>query len=410
MKFLVEIRANRDYWLYFFSVLLSLVGIDLFVYTQGWYVLQLTGSHLSVGFSWSIFFTPSLFLLPIMGSLLDSPGVKKVLITFEFLKSAILLLFIPILYLMPSIYFVYLMSALFGIFFSTFYPSIYVVLKKVVPTDLAAKYSHLFELSIQVASMIAMALAGLLYVMLGFLPLIAMGSLLLIFSALIMTRIHIKQNVSFESIHLLNEYKKFFDLFKIVFGRKNDNRRTYLFGVLHQFPQNIILAINIPILLYVYNVMKKGPYEYGMLDSVAGLAAFLAGIFWTKYYKKGQSKKLLVSMSLLTVLSFLLIAILHPKSILPYGAFFLMSLFLTSSKIQCRAAVLMTTPAEVMGRLTAFYQTISYALMIMLAFATSYLCYLMSINTVFAFFALLMSAFTLFIIWIYQPESESLSA
>jgi len=408
MNLLADIRVNADYWLYFISILLSLVGINLFVYTQGWYVLQLTGDNLSVGLSWSIFFTPSLVFLPIMGKLLDSSAVKKVLIFFEFAKAAILLAFIPLLYFIPNLYLVYLMSGLFGIFFSTFYPSIYVVLKKVVPESDAAKYSHMFELSIQIASILAMTLSGLLYKTLGFLPLVGMGGFLLILSGLLISKIQIKRGNFVASFNLLEEYKNFLGLFKIVFNKKDETaKRTYLFGVFHQFPQNIVLAVNIPILLYVYQVMQKGPFEYGILDGVAGLAAFMAGLFWTKYYKRGQSKILLVGMPVLTAMSFCLIATLRPVSILPYSAIFLMSLFLTSSKIQCRAAVLIATPADLMGRLTTFYQTMSYAFMIVLVFTISYLCHITSINTVFFVFAILMSVFTLFISWVYQPETES---
>ena len=71
-----------DYWLYFIAMIISLIGIDLFVYTQGWYMLSLTGSKLAVGLSWSIFFTPSLFFMPVIGRLLDSHYVKKILVFF----------------------------------------------------------------------------------------------------------------------------------------------------------------------------------------------------------------------------------------------------------------------------------------------------------------------------------------
>jgi len=409
MNLLTNMRSHSDYWLYFFSILLSLVGIDLFVYTQGWYVLQLTGDNLSVGFSWSIFFTPSLLFLPIMGKMLDSPNVKKVLMGFEFAKAAILLLFIPLLYLLPNVHLVYLMSALFGIFFATFYPSIYVVLKKVAPSEATAKYSHLFELSIQIASVLAMALAGLLYNALGFLTLAGMGGILLICSGLLISKIKIKSLDDSNSFRLLQEYRNFISLVRTVFSRKdNSNKRLYLFGVFHQFPQNIVLAVNIPILLYVYQVMQKGPMEYGILDGVAGFAALLTGLFWTRFYKSGQSRWLMLCMPLLTAFSFVLIAIIHPVSIVPYLAFFLMSAFLTSSKIQCRAAVLLATPAEVMGKLTTFYQTISYAVMIILAFSTSYLCHTMSISRVFVVFAILMAAFTFFLLLIYEPEPQAI--
>jgi MFS family permease len=111
----------QSYWIYFFAVMFSLIGINLFIYSQGWYVLDISGSKLSVGLSWSLFFTPGLFLLPVVGKLLDSEGAKKVLLFFEFGRAAVLFTFIPVLYLVPTVHMVYIMSAIFGLFFCTFY-------------------------------------------------------------------------------------------------------------------------------------------------------------------------------------------------------------------------------------------------------------------------------------------------
>ena len=81
------------------------------------------------------------------------------------------------------------MSACFGAVFSTFYPSIYVVLKRIVPQKEISRYSHLFELSIQIASAISILLSGFLYELLGFFVLTTIGSVALIISGYMISKL-----------------------------------------------------------------------------------------------------------------------------------------------------------------------------------------------------------------------------
>jgi MFS family permease len=394
---------NLDYWKYFFVVMLSLIGNGLFLYTQGWYVLDLTRTKLSVGLSWTTFFVPGLFFLPVMGKLLDLPSVKDFLVRLEFIKAFLLLAFIPILHFMPSRHFVYLLSGLSGVAFSVFLPSIYVVLKKILAQEQVSKYSHMLELSIQLASIASVCASGFLYKTFGFLALLGAASAAGISAGMILMTMNIPANRNGSRLRVLDEYKRFFGAFKEIRHEKSRERKMHLFGILHQFPQNVILALNIPLLLYVYETMRKGPVEYGILDGLLGGAAILTGMYWTKYYRKSQKRRLVLGMPLLSSFFLFCITFIPSAGIAPYAVFCLSFIFLTSSKIQCRAAVLIVTPAETMGRMTSFYQTASYAVMLALALGISCLCQKMPIHAVFLVLGALMMGFTLFLKWAYEP-------
>jgi MFS family permease len=406
LQALLENFDNKSYRNYFFAVMLSLTGVGFFLYTQGWYVLHLTGSKLSVGLSWSIFFAPGLFFLPIMGKLLDVAPIKKTLVILEFTKAGILLIFIPVLYFFPSVYFVYMMSALFGIFFSVFLPSIFVVLKKIIAEKDLAKYSHLLELSLQIGSSASIYCSGCLYKTVGFLFLVGMGGLLMLLAGFVMMNVIIINSSIYTQFNLLAEYKNFFTSINELIRKKTLSKKTYLFGLLHQFPQNIVLALNIPLLLYVYEIMQKGPVQYGILDSLIGISAMFIGLFWTKHYLKGQEKSLVVAMPLFSALTFAAIFFISPIGIFAYGIFCIVAIFLTSSKVQCRAAVLKNTPNDIIGQLTAFYQVGNYIIMIILAFTFSYLCQHLPINEIFLIIGALMLSFSLFLTWAYTGDQN----
>lgn len=395
---------NKPFWIYFFAVMFSLMGINLFVYTHGWYIMDISGSKLSVGLAWSIFFTPGIFLLPIIGKMLDSAYIKTMLIRFEFSRALILLIFIPILYFVPKVYVVYLMDALFGFAFSSFYPSIYVVIKRLVPQERILKYSHMIEVSIQIASSISVILAGFLYEKWGFFSIILLGGLLIILSGFMIRSLNIKADANIEKLSIVDEYRLFFKLLKEIFRFSSNEKKIYLFGMFHQFPQNIIMASNILLMLYVYETMIKGPVEYGILDTSIGIASLLTGIFWSKYYKYSQIKLLVWLMPLFASFALVIIGMVQPIGIVPYILFYIWGTFMTSTKVQCRAAVLKTTSQETMGRLTSLYQTISYVITLILAFTISFLCKYMYVQSIFLLLAVLMFIFSIFLFWAYTPE------
>jgi len=405
--FLEEIFSglkDRSYRNYFFAVMLSLTGVGFFLYTQGWYILHLTGNKLSVGLSWSIFFTPGLLFLPIVGRLLDIASVKKLLAILEFSKAGILLVFIPILYFFPSVFLVYLLSGLFGIFFVVFIPSIFVVLKKIIKEQYLAKESHLLEIALQIGSSLAIFCSGYLYQQLNFLVLIGIGGLLIALSGKLMLRVTIVSNIKTQPFSPFKEYKKFFNSIFEIIGQGKQNRKIYLFGMLHQLPQNIVLALNIPLLLYVYEAMQKGPFEYGMLDSLIGIVAMFTGLFWTRYYLKGQEKFLVIIMPFCAALIFIGVVLFPAIGITPYVIFAILAIFLTSSKVQCRAAVLKKTPIAIIGQLTAFYQVGNYLILLLLTFALSYLCQHVNAQLVFLLISAVMFGFSWFLVWAYTGE------
>lgn len=392
--------SDQPFWLYFVAVLFSMTGVNLFIYSQGWYILDISSSKLSVGLSWSLFFTPGFLIFPILGKMLDSHYLPKLLIGFEFARATALILFITLLYYRPSLYLVYLMSAVIGLLFSVFYPSTYVVLKKIVPAEKMTQFSHLFELAIQISSSASILMAGFLYNKLGFFILMLIASVLLILAGLLVMQLRFASNGHSEKIEFLREYKNFFTL--VIHSGRNRliEPRKHLFGIFHLFPQNIIMALNIPLLLYVYETMSKGPVEYGILDALFGFAAMFASLFWAKYYIIGQKRLLLILMPLFSAITFVWIGAASAFGYLPYVLFFVLALFLMSTKIQCRASALNMIPKDAVGQLSCLYQTVSYITTLILAFLLSYLCQYTEINTIFFLLAGLLFLFTLLIGWI----------
>lgn len=404
------IDTNRNFLIYFFIIVLSLAGINLFIYTQSWYVMEISSSKLSVGLAWSIFFTPGLFLLPILGKVLDHYNLNKMLSFFDYSRAIILLIFIPILKMTESVYTVYILSAFIGFLFASFYPSIYVVLKRVIPEEKLAKFSHLIELAIQISSAISIISAGYLYESIGFIKLMLVAVCLLLISGFLYRYMHIPNDNEIEPLEIKvlfkNSFMNLIYTIKNFFDNSSDKyeRNSYLFGLVHLFPQALIMSMNILIVLYVYEVMIKGPVEYGFLDSCIGFAAILASGVWAKYNKLSTNKNMIIVMLIFSMILFISIGILPANTLLPYGLFFLLGFFITSVKMQNRAAVLKITSNNIIGELVSIYQIINYIVTLTLAFIFSYLLQFYNVRELFIFLGVFILFYTIIIWCVYTPN------
>jgi hypothetical protein len=393
--------STQNYWIFFLSTISSLLAINLIVYSQGWYILALTGQKLSVGLSFGLFFIPGLFLLPGMKRILDSAHIKRNLILTEVFRAVLMLAFIPILNLYPRVEVMYLLIALFGISFSVFFPAVYVVLKQVAPIHAPTRYVHLHEVAIQVASNTAVLAVGFIYESFGFQPIMAISAVFSLASVILIARLNITGKDTQGSF--LNDYRQIGQSIQTAFSRPHD-RKFLLFGMAHQFPQNIILVLNIPILLYVYEVLKKGAIEYSILDALFGMGAMIAGLLLAKYHIQSLKKPIVLVSTVCASLALASIAFGPSTSVWPYLLFFLAAGLLTASKLVCRAVIIKNVPDAELPRLSIVFQTLNQFLLVLMFFGTAILSEIVNARVVFAVMSVLILAFSAVLLFLYEDD------
>jgi MFS family permease len=79
--------GHRNYRLLFLSSIASSVGMHMLVVAQGWLVLELTGSPLSLGLVWATRLAPALFLGVFAGSIVDKVDRRRLLIISFFIRG-----------------------------------------------------------------------------------------------------------------------------------------------------------------------------------------------------------------------------------------------------------------------------------------------------------------------------------
>ena len=357
---------KRCFWIFFTATLLSLIGSNQFLFTQGWYLLEITGEKTTVGLTWSLFFLPSLLVLPLIGQILDSRDLKRFLVGVEGLKVAAFLAFAAALAVKPHALVVYAMAVAYGMLFATYFPSVYVVLKRLSSPEEQTRNSHLMEVSLQISNVVSVFATGFLYETLGFVPVMLLSALCIGVGALLMTTLDagfLAPAASVKRRSLVDGYRRLFDaLFR---GAASDlSARERAFGFLHMFPHAIIMVSNVPLILYVSNVMGKGVKEFGVIDALIGFAAMAASLCWSRWHRLSERPIVYVASSVAGAIACIGMAFIPSGGVMPYLWVLLLGWFLVSSKVMARAAMVRMVSKEQMGAYGSLFQTVGNGVML----------------------------------------------
>jgi MFS family permease len=355
----------KNYWIYFSASLLSLIGSNYFIFTQGWYLLQLSQERTSVGVTWSLFFLPSLVCLPLIGRLLDSNRLKRLILVCEAAKLTLLLGFHVILQNDPSRAAVYVLACLYGIFFAPYYASVYVMVKRLVPPALQTKYSHYFEVSLQISNIVAIFSSGFIFEKFGFVNLLLLSSFFVLLGLCGMLMFSIEEKQSGPA-SLFSGYGEIIKLLKRPLSEHGMTKRQFLFGIIHTFPQSVILVGNVALTLYVFDIMKGGPATFGLIDSLGCVAALAVSLIWVRYHRFSEKSEAVILTAVLAGLAVAGTALVPGQGPMPYLWMFLYGALLTSSKILARASIVKIIPKERVGQFSTLFQTTGYAMMMLL--------------------------------------------
>lgn len=402
---------KRCFWLYFTATLLSLIGSNQLLFTQGWYLLEITGEKTTVGLTWSLFFLPSLLVLPLIGQLLDTMDLKRFLMRVEGAKALAFVLFAGILALKPHPYVVYGMAVVYGMLFAAYFPSVYVVLKRLSSPSEQTRNSHLMEVSLQISNVVSVFATGFLYESLGFVPVMLLSALCVGAGALLMACLDGEMLVPASKSRgpLTDGYRRFLDGLLMRSGSDLIPRER-IFGFLHMFPHAIIMVSNVPLILYVSDVMGKGVKEFGIIDALIGFAAMAASLCWSRWHRISERPWVYTASSAAGALACVGMAVIPGSGVAPYLWVTLLGWFLVSSKVMARAAMVRMVSKEQMGAYGSMFQTVGNGIMLALFTAISALSRDIGPGALYVILGVAMGAYSLFVAAFFsaQPEAAAL--
>jgi MFS family permease len=351
----------KTYWLFCLVTVLALSSVNLYAYTQSWYALQLTGEKLGVGLTWTLFFVPGVVLMPALQRSLNRWDGRQLLMASQAAQALVFGIFACTLSLHPSIWQIYLLALMFGVTFAPFYPVTYIILKNALPEQKAVRYSNFFEIMVQVAGVLAAFLANALLAKLGFITILGIAAAFSVLAVVVLSFMQWNATSTTSPKETSEPVQKGTgNILRFLIPKTgyapNTDSRVLAFGFIHQLPQNLILVSNVPLVLYVYEIMKKGPLEYAALDAIYGVVAMAASLLWAKFSRASAEPKQLAIHAVLSGVGLWVLAIAHADGIMPYAIYTVLSFFMVSSKIQSRAIVVKNMSEDALTQFTPVYQ------------------------------------------------------
>lgn len=348
---------NLESIYFLIASLLSILSYNFYIYNIGWFLVEIGAKKLSVSLSWSIFFLPGLlFIFQIKKMLVSGKSPYQILKIAELFKIFIFLFSIILLKLKPSQITVYGISMLLGTTYIVFFPMSYSILKDLSLKLNSQKIVSKIEISYQLAGVVGLLVSGFLYKYTGFIPLIIFS----LIGSVVAFILYAKN----EKLNLLETFSK---IQKETTPEKSNLRTNKLFieknklifGFIHQIPQMSVLIFNIPLFLYIEELMHGGPQTFGIIDSCFSLLALLTGLGMTKIKRTGvfenQNLILITGLILFGILAILSFFDLN-KTFFPYLLIPIIGIFSTVLKITTREIIISTHSQNEISIQSIYYQ------------------------------------------------------
>jgi MFS family permease len=355
-----------NYWRYFFSSVFSLMSINSFLIAQGWQIYELTGERMAVSTFWVLFMLPGILLLPYVGKFLESEEMPKPLIWLEITKAVFFFAFGMCAPYFHSVEFFYLGTVIVGLTIAPLYPSIYYMISR-ISTDVEDKdgrLSNIFELAVQFSSLLGAPLAGVLYPKVGFANLLLISSVLNLVSGALIWKIRF---VTVPKPNPDQERLTFLSAFRLL--RKSLGASRVWFVALHMVPQNAILVLTVPFVVYVSSVMKEGPEVLGYIEFLFSLVALVTSLLVAKIKFRFSGAYILIGIGAATMLS--LYHFIPPTMVAVTVVTALAASLLNMSKLATRTIVINMVSSDQMIAAGILFQTIGALILVSFSYLST---------------------------------------
>lgn len=340
-------KSFKKFLLIWGGQFLSILGSGISSFGLSIWVLARTGSN--TGFALSFFFQvlPGILFAPFAGSLADRFNRKRILLLTDSLDALLKLLMIALLYF-DSMELIYVYPILFiSSTFSTFQgPAFESSMPQIVPKEQLGRANGLRQLTGAVQNLVAPAVSGALYPLIGLIGLLIIDFITFAFAILTVLTQRIPQPLVRKEEENLNVWGDMRRALAFLREKTGFIEMIVVFALLN-FIANLAMVLLGPIVLSNYS-----PSVFGLINSISGLAmiagGLLAGLFPVKKHRVRTIFKLLMVAGLgLSIMG------LSPKWYVIAGGFFLFMLPIPFTNGTLGTLVQSKFPNQVLGRVSS---------------------------------------------------------
>jgi MFS family permease len=340
---------HRDYTLFFFGQLVSLVGSWMQTVGQSWLILKMTDSPFKLGFISMLQFLPMLLLSLFAGALIDRLPKKKLIIGTQTVFMLLALILAGLVWTERVQYWhVAVLALLLGLFNTLDMPARQSFIVEMVGKEDLGSAVALNSAMFNGARIVGPAVAGLMIAKYG----IASSFLIngLSFVAVIISLFAIKAN------GLPKPHQRVSMRTQI-----GEGLRYALQTPVVTFALGLLLAVGLFVInwsvlipLLARNVLHQDSQGYGVLMSVMGAGSLLGALLMAAQGSKPTPLKMIVQMALGLCLFTMSVFFIH-QFWLACAALFVMGFTMIRCLTGVNTTLQMTAPDEMRGRVMSLY-------------------------------------------------------
>ncbi len=371
----LKLLKQKDFLLLMLGKLVSLVGSEMQGFALSLYVLKITGSATIFASVLSITIIPKLILGPIAGVLVDWLDRKKIIVYLDMLSGVIIGIH-AILFMINgnlSLSSIYTLSILLSLISLIFQPAIRTTIPSLVKKEELIDANGINSIIMNIGSLIAPALAGILFGLYGLGAILIINSISFILSSISEMFINVpKINKKPEKINMNSFISDFSQGIKFIKSKKTIVSIISLSCIV-----NFVFApiSSMGLAFISKEIIKVTDYQYGALESILVISMIVAPFIMNKISKKFSVGKIFFLDIFINSILVAIMAIVPSKfylnlfssNIVPYISLIIISftivLIISIGSISSSTMFQQEVPLELMGRVDTVMSSVCMAAM-----------------------------------------------
>jgi len=370
-----KLLKQKDFLLLMLGKLVSLIGSEMQGFALSLYVLKITGSATIFASVLSITIIPKLVLGPIAGVLVDWFDRKKIIVYLDMLNGITIGIY-AVLFIINgelSLGSIYVLSILLSFISLVFQPAIRTIIPSLVKKDDLVDANGINSIIMNIGSLIAPALAGILFGLYGLLVILIINSISFILSSISEMFINVpKINRKPEKINMNSFISDFSQGIKFI-----KNKKTIVSIISLSCIVNFVFApiSSMGLAFISKEILKVTDYQYGALESIIVISMIVAPFMMNKISKKFSVGKIFFLDIFINSILIAIMAIIPSKFYLslfnsntvPYVSLIIISfviiLIVSIGSISASTMFQQEVPLELMGRVDTVMSSVCMAAM-----------------------------------------------
>lgn len=355
---------HRDFTLMVIGQIISLLGNIMLGFALSLYVLDKTGSAAVFGSILAISTLPIIFISPIGGVIADRINRKNIMVALDFSTAAIIVILALFINHGGIIFIIGAAKVLFSIIYCVYMPAVQSSIPLLTSDENLLKANSIIVQVNAIASLAGPILGGLLYGIIGIMPILIISAICFTASAImeIFIRIpFIKQKAHDSVLKILKH-----DLGQATVLLTSEGKiliKVLLVMSLANFSMASYMTVGLPYITKAF--LGLTDIHYGFLQSSMGVGAILGGLLIGivgKRIKNTQVYRLLLAGSMF-LLPISIATFSNARPNLSYAVILcstlLMMLMMSMSNIICQTVLQQLTPDTLLGKVSAIVMAIS---------------------------------------------------